>query len=117
MGSEVYQKAMDDLFEGLPCFIIVDDILICGKDEKEHDANLKMVLERCQQIGLKLNKNKCKFRMKEVCYVGHHFTDKGILPDPDKVRAIVDMPKPTDVTSLQRLFRNGQLFEQIYQRT
>ena len=57
-ASEVLQQAMERLFEGYPCAIIVDDILIWGSTEEEHDANLRKVLERARQIGLKLNFSK-----------------------------------------------------------
>ena len=52
-ASEVFQQAMERLFEGYPCAIIVDDILIWGSTEEEHDANLRKVLETARQIGLK----------------------------------------------------------------
>ena len=44
-ASEVFQQAMERLFEGYPCAIIVDDILVWGSAEEEHDANLRKFLE------------------------------------------------------------------------
>jgi len=35
--------------------------------------------------------------------MGHLLTLEGVKADPDKVKAIVDMPLPHDVTSVQRL--------------
>nr|XP_061787661.1 uncharacterized protein K02A2.6-like [Nerophis lumbriciformis] len=101
-ASEVFQRTMDQLFAGYPCSVIVDDIIIGGRDVAEHDANLKKVLERVKEINLKLNPQKCKFRLDQVCYVGHIFTSKGLKADPSKTAAITEMPVPTDVTSLQR---------------
>ena len=87
-ASEVFQQAMGRLFEGYPCAIIVDDILIWGSTEEEHDTNLRKVLERARQIGLKLNLSKCKFRARNVSFVGHTFTDEGLKPDIEKTDAI-----------------------------
>ena len=101
-GSEVFQRSMEQLFAGYPCDIVVDDIIISGRDIKEHDENLKKVLDRAREINLKLNPSKCKFRLKQVGYVGHLFTDHGLQPDPEKITAITDMPVPEDVTALQR---------------
>ena len=101
-GSEVFQRSMEQLFDGYPCSIVVDDILVSGRDLHEHNTNLKAVLDRTREIGLKLNQSKCKFRLQEVGYVGHLFTKEGLLPDPDKVRAITAMPVPKDTTALQR---------------
>ncbi|XP_033107236.1 uncharacterized protein K02A2.6-like [Anneissia japonica] len=48
-GSEVFQRTMEILFEGYPCEIIVDGMLVTGKDLDEHDNNLKEVLHRWYQ--------------------------------------------------------------------
>lgn len=44
--SEVFQRAMEQIFDGYPCTIIVDDIIIGSKGVEEHDKNLKKVLDR-----------------------------------------------------------------------
>ena len=66
---------METLFDGYPCEIIVDDLLVYGKDLAEHDANLTKVHNRAREVNLKLNKIKCKFRQTQVSYVGHLITD------------------------------------------
>ena len=101
-ASEVFQRSMEQLFAGYPCSVIVDDIIIGGRGVAEHDANLRKVLDRVREVNLKLNPDKCKFRLDQVAYVGHIFTSEGLKADPSKTTAINDMPIPTDVTSLQR---------------
>ena len=93
-GSEVFQRTMETLFDDFPCEIIVDDLIVHGKDLAEHDANLTKVLNRAREENLKLNKSKCKFRQTQVSYVGHLITDQGFIPDPEKVAAINDIPTP-----------------------
>ena len=90
------------MFAGYPSSVIVDDIIIGGRGVAEHDANLRKVLDRVREVNLKLNPDKCKFRLDQVAYVGHIFTSEGLKADPSKTTAINDMPIPTDVTSLQR---------------
>ena len=51
---------------------------------------------------MKLKWEKCKFKVEDVGYVGHLLKQDGLKPDPEKVRAIVEMPMPNDVKSLQR---------------
>ena len=101
-ASDVYQKAMEHLFADLPCSIIVDDIIIGGRDKDEHDRNLRKVLDRAREVNLKLNPRKCKFQVDEVPYVGHVFTQHGLQPDANKVKAINEMPPPDSPTALQR---------------
>lgn len=93
---------MEQLFAGYPCAIIVDDIIIGGCDATEHDANLKQVLDRAREINLRLNHLKCKFRLDQVCYVGHIFTKEGLKADPAKTVAITAMPVPQDIPAMQR---------------
>ena len=50
---------------------IVDDILIWGKDIKDHDLRLKKILDRDREYNMKLNRDKCEFRKDSVLYVGH----------------------------------------------
>ncbi|CAL9702176.1 unnamed protein product [Knipowitschia caucasica] len=90
-ASEVFQHSMEQLFAGYSCAIIVDDIIVGGRDAAEHDANLKKVLDRAREINLKLNPRKCKFRLDQVCYVGHLFTKEGLKADPAKTEAISKM--------------------------
>lgn len=101
-ASEVFQRAMEQIFAGYPCAIIVDDIIVGGKGPEEHEANLRKVMDRARHVKLRLNPKKCKFGLKEVNYVGHTFTDKGLRADPKKIKAISDMPSPEDKMALQR---------------
>ena len=50
--SEVFLRTMELLFSGYPCEIIVDDILVWGRDLAEHDANFEKVVKRAQEINL-----------------------------------------------------------------
>ncbi|XP_064201962.1 congerin-2-like isoform X3 [Anguilla rostrata] len=40
-GSEVFQRTTEQLFAGQPCEILVDDILVWGRNREEHDKRLK----------------------------------------------------------------------------
>ena len=50
-----------------------------------------------------LNADKVKLSCNEVTFMGHLLTDEGLKPDPDKVREILEMLKPTDVAAVRRL--------------
>ena len=103
-AQEVFQKRMNQLLGDLPGVETdIDDILVWGTNQEEHDERLEAVLNRCEQINLILNKEKCQFRVPEVTYIGHILNDKGIQPDPEKVRAIQDMPPPVNKKGVERL--------------
>ena len=79
-----------------------DDIIIWGESTAELKKRSIEVLEAVERSGLKLNKSKCQFNMKEIHFLGHKISAKGIEADPRKIMAIVDMPNPTTVKELQR---------------
>jgi len=60
------------------------------------------VLERAQEVGMKLAPKKCKFRLNRIFYVGHQFTNCGLKPDEAKVAAIKEMPTPDGREALRR---------------
>ena len=71
-ASEIFQNTIEELPTGLPgCKITSDDIIVFGKDQATHDANLRQVLERLQSHNLRLNKEKCHFSKSDVMFYGH----------------------------------------------
>ena len=81
-----------------------------GDTEKEagddHDRNLAALLSRCEQSNVKLNPDKVKFKQDTVPFIGHLATKEGLCVDPEKVRVVLEMPVPKDVTAVQRLLLN-----------
>lgn len=66
----------------------MDDILVYGDTPEQHNVNLSKVLERIESTGLKLNKEKCKFRQKQLPFLVQVIDKSGVRPDPEKVKAI-----------------------------
>jgi len=46
---------------------------------------------------------KCVFAADNIMFVGHNITAEGVAPDPGKVKAIMEMPKPNGVEGVRRL--------------
>jgi transposase InsO family protein len=102
-APEIFHRIMSELFSHIDGVIVyIDDIIVIGSNQEEHDIRLKKVFNRAREVNLKLNKDKCNFGANEVKFLGHIFNGQGVKPDNDKVRAIVDMPSPKSVKDLQR---------------
>ena len=80
----------------------MDDIVVFGSSQKEHDERLHKVLEKMKQEGLTLNKEKCQFAQSEIKFLGHIIGKDGVKIDNEKLEAILNMPKPENVTDLRR---------------
>ena len=75
-ASEVFQKQMSEMFEdihvdGVEC--VVDDVLVWGNNQAEHNMRLKQVLERANARGLRLNKSKAQNTLRPRDRLLHHF--------------------------------------------
>ncbi|XP_027927761.1 uncharacterized protein LOC114184644 [Vigna unguiculata] len=92
-----YQRAMVALFHDMmhkEIEVYVDDMIAKSKSEEEHLVNLRRLFERLQKFKLRLNPAKCTFGVKSGKLLGFIISQKGIEVDPDKVRAIIEMPIP-----------------------
>ena len=95
--QDVFQSIMSAIFEDIEGVeTLVDDLLIWGRTDDEHDAQLKEVLERAKSHNLKLNKEKSQIKLKEVRYAGLIIGEKGLKADPKKVDSILKMKTPTN---------------------
>ena len=97
-----FQYYMDSHFQDINTTtnVIADNIMIHGESEQQHDKHLLQVLNKCCEIGLKLNPDKCVFGQKQVQFYGKTISTEGIRPDPTKVDVIIQMPSPSNKTEL-----------------
>ena len=108
-GSEQFQKVMMEKLEGLEgveCHI--DDILVHGENQDQHDQRLHAVLKRLSDSNITLNLEKCEFNKTTVKVLGNIVSSEGVSPDPDKIEAIVNLPAPKNVSEGQVIPRNDQ---------
>lgn len=85
--------------DGVLCHM--DDILVWGQTQDEHDERLHAVLERTQKAGITLNMDKCELTRHTVRFLGHVISADGVRPDPEKTRAVQDMEAPKNVSELR----------------
>ena len=71
----------------------LDDIIIFSKNEGEHLKHIEIIFQKLKEAGLKLKESKCDFFKKEIHYLGHLISIKGIYPLPEKLDPIWNMPK------------------------
>lgn len=102
VAPEIFQRYSEKTFGDIPGVIIYcDDLLIAASSEEEHDVILNRVFERARLHNVKFNKNKFQFKLKEVKYFGHIFSEDGIKIDPNRTDSIVNMKSPTSKKELQ----------------
>uniref|UniRef100_A0A3P9JCS6 ribonuclease H n=1 Tax=Oryzias latipes TaxID=8090 RepID=A0A3P9JCS6_ORYLA len=102
-APEIFQRKMTETLANLEGVeIFMDDVLIHAETEEQHDQRLAKVLKVIEAAGLKLNRAKCKFKQREVRFLGHIIDEAGVRADPQKVTGIENFPQPQNVTELKR---------------
>ena len=79
----------------------MDDITVTGQDDQEHLERLSKVLNRLEQAGFRLSRQKCEFLVERMEFLGHIVDKDGIHPSPEKVKAMTEMPRPENVKQVE----------------
>ncbi|KAL6418934.1 hypothetical protein ACFW04_011685 [Cataglyphis niger] len=92
-----FQRLMDLVLTGLQgeeLFVYMDDIVIYATSLEEHARKYNALIERLRKANLKLQPDKCEFLKTEVTYLGHVIGRDGVKPDPKKLEAVRQFPRP-----------------------
>jgi len=82
--------------------VFLDDIIIYATDLLDHESKLREVLSRLEKHNLRLQPSKCQFLKREVIYLGHLITDRGVEPDPEKIRCVKEHPTTKNVVEIKQ---------------
>ena len=101
---------MENLTSNLPgVAVFQDDMLVSGQEANDHLSNLKRLLTHLNDKGLKCRRDKCQFAQSSVEYLGHTLSAEGISKG-SKVKTVLKMPPPTDVSSLKSFLGSVQFY-------
>lgn len=98
-GAKASQDLFDDMmqiiFGDIPhCLNQRDDVLLGGRDWKIHNETLETILQRVNNFGITLNREKCQIGRDTLEFYGYKFSKEGLMPTEDKVRAIKECRRP-----------------------
>jgi hypothetical protein len=100
-----FQRLMDQVLcglQGTELFVYLDDIVLYASSLREHEIKFNKLAERLRRANLKLQPDKCEFLRKEVGYLGHIISDKGVKPDPSKLTAVKEFPRPQSAKNIKQ---------------
>ena len=102
-APEHFFRRMTEILVGMEGVVCeMDDILIFGSNQLEHDSRVHKVLNTLKKNKLTLNAEKCEFSKKRVKFLGHILDGYGVHADPEKVAAIRNMETPKNVSDIRR---------------
>ncbi|WVZ89331.1 hypothetical protein U9M48_035752, partial [Paspalum notatum var. saurae] len=103
MMNSVFMNELDKFV-----FVFIDDILVYSKSEEEHEEHLRTVLTRLREYQLYAKFSKCAFWLREVSFLGHILSEKGVAVDPSKVEDVLNWKQPETRASTAALSRTSR---------
>ncbi len=100
-SGAAFQWAIHETLKNCPGVMpYVDDILVYGRTQSEHDQNLEHALRCLHTKNFRLQLSKCKFHQPKVPFLGHVLLGTELHPSSSKVEAIANVPTPTNLQQL-----------------
>ena len=88
-GVSAFQRVIDDFtkrhkLQNVHAYL--DDVIVTGATEEEHDANLQRLLDAAKSDNLTLNKEKSKFKVMELNLLGYSISHQEVRPDQERLQ-------------------------------
>ena len=89
---------MGDILE-----VYMDDMIVKSQREVDHAAHLQRVFEQTQKYNMRINPEKCTFRVQAGKFLGFYIIERGIEENPNKCQAFTKLPTPHCKKCIQTL--------------
>lgn len=97
-----FQRLMDGILGDLNyAAAYIDDVVMTSDTWENHLENLRIIMDRLTEAGMKLKRQKCAFRKAEVQFLGHQLGGGKVQPQQTKVEAIRNFRKPVTKKDLR----------------
>ena len=107
-AGATYQRLVNRMFQkqiGATMEVYIDDMLVKSTTAELHIAHLSEAFQILRSYNMKLNSAKCAFEVSAGKFLGFLVNHRGIEANPDKIKAVLDMPSPSGIKEVQRLTR------------
>ena len=78
-----------------------------------HREHLSKIFAQIREFGFKVKEAKCDFCMNKIKYLGHIIDKDRRRPDPERARAIKNMPAPDNVTTSQSFLGLANYYQSV----
>jgi hypothetical protein len=121
-----FNQCRSDLPEGHGCRILglinkcvvvyLDDVTVYSKNREDHIQHLTQIFKRCRKYGISLNPKKTIFGVEEGKLLGHIISQAGIHIDPERIKAIAQLPFASQQEIYAVVLRENQFCEKVHSR-
>ena len=115
-ASSTFQRLINKVLADLPFAVAyIDDIFVFSDSFESHIDHLQQVLKKLQEAGLKLKLAKCAFAATSIKCLGNLVDKEGIHADPDKIAAIMDLPRPLSPSDVRSFLGTANYYRAFVQ--
>lgn len=103
-GPSIFQRIMQGILSPylwIFCLVYIDDIVVYLTSYEAHIDHLDKVLTLIEASGITLSPVKCHFFYGSILLLGHKVSRLGLSTHLEKVRAVLELAKPTKLSELQ----------------
>ena len=98
-------ELLRDLINTGKVAVFIDNVIVGTEDEKEYNELVAEVVKRLEENNLYVKLEKCKWKVREVEFLGVVIGLKGIKMEKEKVKEVLDWPTPKCVKDVQKFLR------------
>lgn len=104
ISPPAFCRMMHSVFGDLPfACVYLDDLLVCSRNEAEHEEHLRIVFDRMKKNSLYASLEKTYLFRNKIDYLGYSLCPEGVTTDPKKIAAIKEWPTPKSRKHVQSL--------------
>jgi len=101
-----FQAIMNELLRDLTntgkVAVFIDDVIVGTETEEGHDELVMEVIKRLEENDLYVKPEKCKWKVREVEFLGVVIGPEGIKMEKEKVKGVLKWPTPKCVKDIQK---------------
>jgi len=105
-SPDTFQAMMNELLRDLTntgkVAVFIDDVIVGTETEERHDELVAEVIKRLEENDLYMKPEKCKWKVKEVEFLGVVIGLEGIKMEKEKVKGVLKWPTPKCVKDIQK---------------
>jgi len=102
-----FQAMMNELLRDLinieKVVAFIDNVIVGIEDEERHDELVAEIIKKLEENDLYVIPEKCKWKVREVGFLGVVIGPEGIKMEEKKVKGVLDWPTPKYVKDIQKV--------------
>jgi len=115
-----FQTMMNNLFRDLinqgDMATFIDDILVAIDTEEGHNELVEEVLKRLEENNLFVKPKKCKWKVREIEFLGVVISPRGVEMQKEKVKGVLNWPAPQNVKEVQKFLGLANYYRRFIKR-